>query len=158
ITLLPGLRALLTALPLAPMPARIEFSSEQIMLGGRPLQNVAADLHAVAKSWTVDRLDFRAPGTTRVDLSGIDAPAGPSSSFKGALDIESSDPDTLVAWLQGRSDIPYRSQKPLQLRGNVSVGPNHLAIDAMTAEIEGGAVTGWIAASNPPAGGRSRID
>ena len=32
------------------------------MLGGRPLQNFAADLHADAKSWTIDRLDFRAPG------------------------------------------------------------------------------------------------
>jgi hypothetical protein len=157
ITLLPGLRALLTALPQAPMPARIEFSSEQIMLGGRPLQTVAADLHADAKSWTIDRLNFRAPGATRVDLSGIDASAGPSSSFKGALDIESSDPDTLLAWLQGRSEIAYRSQKPLQLRGNVSVGPNRFAIDAMTAEIDGGAVTGRVAFSNPSGGG-SRID
>jgi hypothetical protein len=158
IRLLPGLRALLTALPQSPMAARIEFSSEQIMLGGRPLQNVAADLHTDAKSWTIDRLDFRAPGTTRVDLSGIDAPAGPSSSFKGALDIESSDPDTLVTWLQGRSEIAYRSQKPLQLRGNVSVGPNRFAIDAMTAEIDGGAVTGRVAVSSPSAGGGSRID
>ena len=121
--LLPGLRALMAALPQAPIPARIEFSSEQIMLGGRPLQNLAADLHADAKSWTIDRLDFRAPGATRVALSGTDAPPGPSGSFKGALDVESSDPDTLVAWLQGRSEITYRSQKPLRLRGNVSVGP-----------------------------------
>ena len=158
ILLLPGLRALMAALPQAPIPARVEFSSEQIMLGGRPLQNVAADLHADTKSWTIDRLDFRAPGATRVDLSGIDAPPGPSGSFKGAIDVESSDPDTLVTWLQGRSEITYRSQKPLQLRGNVSVGPNRFAIDAMTAEIDGGAVTGRVAFSNPSASGGSRID
>ena len=36
------------------------------MLGGRPVQNLAADLRADAKSWSIDRLDFRAPGTTRV--------------------------------------------------------------------------------------------
>ena len=65
--LLPGLRALMAAIPQPPIPAQIEFSSEQIMLGGRPLQNLAADLHADAKSWTIDRLDFRAPGATRVD-------------------------------------------------------------------------------------------
>ena len=140
IRLLPGLRALMAALPQAPIPARIEFSSEQIMLGGRPLQNLAADLHADAKSWTIDRLDFRAPGATRVDLSGVAAPPGSSGSFEGALGIELSDPDTLLAWLQGRSEITYRSQKPLQLRGNVSVGPSRFAIDAMTAEIDGGAV------------------
>jgi large subunit ribosomal protein L24 len=159
IRLVPRLHALLASLPQAPIPARIEFSSEQIMLGGRPLQNLAADLHGDAKSWTIDRLDFRAPGATRVDLSGIDAPPGPSGNFKGALDLESSDPDTLLMWLQGRSEIAYRSQKPLQLRGNVSVGPNRFAIDAMTAEIDGGAVTGQVAAStNASAGGGSRID
>jgi large subunit ribosomal protein L24 len=158
IRLLPGLRALMAALPQAPIPAHIEFSSEQIMLGGRPVQNVAADLHADAKSWTIDRLDFRAPGTTRVDLSGADLPPGPSGSFKGALDVESSDPDMLVAWLQGRSEITYRSQKPLQLRGKVSIGPNRFAIDAITAEIDGGAVTGRVAVSNPSASGGSRID
>jgi hypothetical protein len=158
IRLLPGLRALMAALPQAPIPAHIEFSSEQIMLGGRPVQNVAGVLYADAKSWAIDRLDFRAPGTTRVDLSGIDAPPGPSGSFKGALDVESSDPDTLVAWLQGRSEITYRSQKPLQLRGNVSIGPNRFAIDAMTAEIDGGAVTGRVAVSNASASGGSRID
>jgi uncharacterized protein involved in outer membrane biogenesis len=158
IRLLPGLHALLAALPQAPIPARIEFSSEQIMLGGRPLQNLAADLHGDAKSWTIDRLDFRAPGATNVDLSGIDAPPGPSGNFKGALDLESSDPDTLVMWLRGRNEIAYRSQKPLQLRGNVSVGSNGFAIDAMTAEIDGGAVTGRVAVSNASAGGGSRID
>nr|HEV8009596.1 AsmA family protein [Bradyrhizobium sp.] len=158
IRLLPGLRAVMAGLPQAPIPARIEFSAEQIMLGGRPLQNLAADLHADARSWTIDRLDFRAPGATRVDLSGAAAPLGPSGSFKGALGVESSDPDTLVAWLQGRGEITYRSQKPLQLRGNVSVGPNRFAIDAMTAEIDGGAITGRVAVSSPSAGGGSRID
>ena len=158
IRLLPGLRALIAALPPAPIPARIEFSSEQIMLGGRPLQNLAADLHADGKSWTIDRLDFRAPGATGIDLSGIAAPLNPSGSFKGALSLESSDPDTLVAWLQGRSEITYRSQKPLQLRGNVSVGPNRFAIDALNAEIDGDAVTGRVAISSPSAGGGSRVD
>ncbi len=157
IRLLPGLRALMAALPQAPIPARIEFSSEQVMLGGRPLQNLAADLHADARSWTLDRLDFRAPGATTVDLSDAVASLGPSGSFKGALSVESSDPDTLVMWLQGRSEIAYRSQKPLQLRGNVSVGPDRFAIDAMNAEIDGDAVTGRVAVSSPSAGG-SRVD
>ena len=50
--LLPGLRALMAAIPQAPIPAQIEFSAEQIMLGGRPLQNIAAELHGDAKSWS----------------------------------------------------------------------------------------------------------
>src|SRR5664279_6558174 len=160
--LLPGLRAFIAAIPLAPIPTQIEFSSEQIMLGGRPLQNLAADLHADARSdvrsWTIDRLDFRAPGATRVALSGTNLQPGPSGVFKGTLSVDSSDPDTLVAWLQGRSEVAYRTQKPLRLRGDVSVASDRVAIEAMKAEIDGGAVEGRVAVSNQTASGGSRFD
>ena len=53
-----------------------------------------------------------------------------------------------MAWLQGRSEITYRSQKPLRLRGNVSVAADRVAIDAMKAEIDGGAVEGRVSLSN----------
>ena len=99
--LLPGLRALMAAIPQAPIPTQIEFSAEQIMLGGRPLQNFAAELHADARSLIIDRLDFRAPGATRVTLSGANAQAGADGSFKGALSVDSSDPDTLVSVAAG---------------------------------------------------------
>ncbi len=157
VRLLPALRALLAAIPQAPIPAQIEFGTEQIMLGGRPLQAIAADLHADAKSWIVDRLDFRAPGASHISLSGTDMQPGPSGSFRGALDVESSDPDTLAAWLQGRSEASFHSQKPLRLRGTVSVAADRVAIDAMKAEIDGGAVEGEVALARPSAGG-SRFD
>ena len=155
--LLPGLRALMAAAPQPPIPTQIEFTSEQIMLGGRPLQNVAVDLHADASSFTVDRLDFRAPGATRVTLSGSNAPAAASGGFGGALSVDSADPDALVTWLQGRGEIVYRSQKPLRLRGDVTVAPGRVAIEAMKLEIDGGAVDGRVAVSLPSGGG-SRFD
>jgi AsmA-like C-terminal region/AsmA family len=155
--LLPGLRALMAAIPQAPIPAQIEFSAEQIMLGGRPVQNFAADLQSDAKSWTIGRLDFRAPGATHVGLS-TNAQADRSGNFTGALSVESSDPDTLVAWLQGRSEITYRSQKPLRLSGDVSVASGRVAIEAMKAEIDGGAVEGRVAVANLPASGGSRFE
>jgi AsmA-like C-terminal region len=156
--LLPGSRALMTGLPQLPIPAQIEFGSEQIMLGGRPLQNFSAELHTDAKSWSIDRLDLRAPGATHVGFIGSSAQAGPSGGFVGALSVDSSDPDALVAWLQGRSEVTYRGQKPLRLSGNVSVGADHIAIEAMKVELDGGAVEGRIAFSNPPAGGGARLD
>ncbi len=158
IRLLPALRAFTAAIPQLPIPAQIELSSEQIMLGGRPLQNLAADLRTDAKSWMIDRLDLRAPGATRVSLSGAEIQAAPSSSFKGALNVESSDPDALMAWLQGRSEVTHRSQKPLRLNGDVSVTSDSVAIDAMKAELDGGAVEGRIAVSNQAANGGSRFD
>ena len=156
--LLPGMRSLIAGIPQLPIATQIEFSAEQIMLGGRPLQNLAADLRADAKSWSVARLDFRAPGATTVSLSGANAQPGASEGFKGVLSVESSDPDTLVAWLQGRSEVTYRSQKPLSLHGNVVVAADRIAIEAMKAEIDGGAVEGRVAVSNVAAGGGSRIE
>ncbi len=150
---LPGLRALIAAAPEPPIPAQIELAAEQIMLGGRPLQSFAADFRTDAKSWSIDRLDFRAPGATRVSLSGSHAQPGASGSFKGALSVESSDPDALVMWLQGRSELTYRSQKPMRLRGDVDVAPHRVAIEAIKAEIDGGAVEGRIAISHDPVSG-----
>ena len=66
---LPALRALGTIVPHLPIPAQIELASEQVMLGGRPLQDIAAELHGDDKSWSLRRLEFRAPGATRVSLS-----------------------------------------------------------------------------------------
>jgi large subunit ribosomal protein L24 len=155
---LASLRALIAAAPEPPIPIQIELSAEQIMLGGRPLQNFAADVRTDARSWAIDRLDFRAPGATRLSLSGANAQLGQSSSFKGALSIESSDPDALAMWLQGRSELTYRSQKPMRLRGDVNVTAGRVALDAIKAEIDGGAVEGRIAVSHDNTAGGVSLD
>ena len=72
--------------------------------------------------------------------------------FKAALNIELADPDALMTWLQGRGDIGYRSQKPLRLRGDVTVAPDGFAIGAMKAEIDGGTVEGSVAVSHRQTG------
>ncbi|MET4386543.1 uncharacterized protein involved in outer membrane biogenesis [Bradyrhizobium sp. F1.4.3] len=153
--ILPALRAGLAAIPQAPIPAQIEFNSDQIMLGGRPLQNIAAELKTDGKSWTFQRLDLRAPGMTQLSLNGA-APG--SDSFSGRLSVESSDPDTLMAWLQGRSEVNRRSTRPLRLAGDLTIAANHLAIEKLKADIEGGAVEGRIAFAQTGANKGSRID
>jgi uncharacterized protein involved in outer membrane biogenesis len=155
VRLLPALRALITAMPHPPLPARIEFSAEQIMLGGRPLQNLVADVHGDAAAWSIDRLDLRAPGGTQIAFGGAAAQSG---NAKGTLTIDSSDPDVLITWLQGRGDVAYRSQKPLRLRGNVEVAQDHVSIDQLKAEIDGGAVEGRVALATSAAVGGSRFE
>lgn len=152
---LPALRAGLAAIPQAPIPAQIEFNADQIMLGGRPLQNIATELATDGRSWTFRRLELRAPGMTQLSLSGA-APG--ADSFSGRLSIESSDPDTLVAWLQGRSEVNRRSTRPLRLAGEVTIAANHFAIDRLKANIDGGAVEGRIAFVQAGASKGSRID
>jgi large subunit ribosomal protein L24 len=155
--LLPALRTLMADIALPPIPAQIEIGAEQIMLGGRPLQNLAAELRGDGRSWSIERLDFRGPGATRVSFSGNHA-AGQPGGVAGALSVESPDPDTLVAWLQGHGEVVYRSQKPLRLSGNVAIASDRIALDAMKAEIDGGAVEGRVALIGPSAGAGSRFD
>ena len=125
------------------------------MLGGRPLQNITAELTTDGRSWTFQRLDLRAPGMTQLALNGA-APG--SDSFSGRLSVESSDPDTLVAWLQGRSEVNRRSTRPLRLAGDVTIAANHFAIEKLKADIEGGTVEGRIAFVQTGANKGSRID
>jgi large subunit ribosomal protein L24 len=140
---LPAIRALMNALPPSPVPAKLELTAEQIVLGGRSLQNAEAELRTDAKSWMIDRLDVRAPGTTHVTLSGKTPDT--AGHFKGLLSIESSDPDAMIAWLQGRSELTYRSQSPFRLNGEVNASMTGVAIENVKCEIDGGALEGRIA-------------
>ena len=137
----PMLRRLMTEIPHPPLPVRIEASCDQIMLGGRPLQNLSAELRGDRTSWAIDRLDLRAPGSTMISF-GV-PPAG--GNFSGVLDVDSADPDALVVWLRGRGDVAYRGQKPLRLHGNIAVKPDGVSVDGLKAEIEGGTVAGKVA-------------
>lgn len=153
--ILPALRAGLAAIPQAPIQAQIEFNSDQIMLGGRPLQNITTELQTDGRTWTFQRLELRAPGMTQLSLHGATPGA---DSFSGRLNVESSDPDTLVAWLQGRNEVNHRSTRPLRLAGDVTIAANHLAIDKLKADIEGGAIEGRITFVQTGASKGSRID
>ena len=155
---LPALHALMSAAPHLPIPAQIELASEQVMLGGRPLQDVTAELQDDTRSWQVHRLEFRAPGATKVSLSEAGAKGATPDSFKAALNVESSDPEALLTWLQGRGETGYRSQKPLRLRGDVTVAPEGFSIDAMKADIDGGTLEGRIAVSHRQADRGVRLD
>ena len=155
---LPALRALASAIPHLPISAQMELAAEQVMLGGRPLQDVAAELHGDDKFWHVRKLEFRAPGATRVSLSEAIAKSGEPDRFKATFSVESSDPEALLTWMQGRGETAYRSQKPLRLRGDITVAPQGFAIDAMKADIEGGSVEGWVSVLHRQADRGSRID
>lgn len=153
--LLSGLRQVLDDLPRLPVASQITLSADQIMLGGRPVQTVTATLRGDAYSWRIDRMEARAPGTTRVSLSS-GAAAG-DDGFKGAVDLESAEPDVFAGWLRGSNDGAARNQKSLKLRGDVDSGSAYLNIDNLRAESDGSAVNGRIALVFPD-GALSRVE
>ncbi|MGJ4943400.1 AsmA-like C-terminal region-containing protein [Bradyrhizobium sp. HKCCYLS1011] len=154
---LPELREWLARLPTLPLPAEVQLSTEQITLAGRPVQDVTAKLHSEPTAWSLQQVDLRAPGATHLTFKTAIAATSATSGFSGALDLDSSDPDALVAWLQGRTETTYRSQRPLRLRGNVSVGPDRFALEGLKAEMESGAVEGRVALVTP-SGAPSRFE
>ncbi|WP_315834991.1 AsmA family protein [Bradyrhizobium prioriisuperbiae] len=143
--LLPGLRGLVSSVPTPPFATRLAVEADSVTLGGRPVQNIAAEFSGDADGWIIDQLQGRAPGATQVALAGRLAPG---TDFKGDLKVESTDPDGLVTWLRGRSDPSLRLQGPLRIAGNLSVAPDRIALDGIKATVEGDAIEGRLAVSD----------
>ena len=155
VQLLPALRALVMALPQPPLPTQIDVNAERLMLGGRPVQDLDLTLRAAAGAWSVDRLEVRAPGATNVSIRGAVAASDASGSFDGTLKLDSSDPGTFAAWLAGRSEPLSRNQKPLHVSGNVRFATDHVSVDGLQADVDGGRIAGRLlwAAHDASAGG-----
>ncbi|MEH2510215.1 hypothetical protein V1291_001569 [Nitrobacteraceae bacterium AZCC 1564] len=143
--LLPATRTLITALPPLPIATRIELSSEQIALGGRSIQNFAASIQAGPDAWTIDKLELQSTGNTRMSLSGVIKSLGEKASFAGPFTLRTSTAKTLADWLQGRAFVAYRSELPVGISGDLSIGKDRLSIGAMKADIDGSPLEGRVA-------------
>ncbi len=140
-----------------PLPAQIEISADNVMLGGNSVQTLRADVASDGNGWSLDNVEFRAPGSTQVRLGGkLAVSAG--ADYAGPVDISVGDPRVFFAWFDGRSDFAAMPVKPLRLRGDVTIGPDRLAIDNLNAEIDRRGFDGRLAyvfASNER---KSRLD
>ena len=159
VRVLPAMRALLSGIPPTPIATQIEFSSDQIMLGGRPLQDVAAELHGDGETWTVRRLEFRAPGTTKVSLSGARDAKRLARQFQGRAQLR--------VRRSGRADhagcraaaiSPIAAKNRCGCAATSALRQTGFAIDDMKAELDGGAVEGRVAVSHPQPGGGARVE
>lgn len=154
--LLQSLATSLGALPRPPMPVRADVSADSLTLGGRLLQGIGLDLRGDAGGWSIERLEFRAPGASRVALSGrLDQSGG--AGFKGTAGFDASDPDLMFAWLQGRSDVT-RPGRTLRGNGDITLAADRFAVDRLRLEMDGGTVEGRVAFAGAATGAKSRLD
>lgn len=153
IRLMSWLRGAAAEMPAVLIPMDIELSAEQIALGGRLVQNIAAELHADKNTWTVKKFEARAPGATQISAAGTISVA----AFTGPVAIDSADPVFFSSWLQGRSDIDYRAQKPIRARGNMTMAADRVGIDELNAEFDGGVIAGRVALTDLT-DGKTRLD
>ena len=125
------------------IPIQIGVGIDQVTLGGNNVQNLRGDITADATGWNLDRFEFRAPGFTQVKLNGHLAVGAAGVSFSGPAEINAGDPRLLAAWLQGRAE-PVKGDRlrPLNLRGDVTLASDRLAIEKLKAEFDRKTVAG----------------
>jgi uncharacterized protein involved in outer membrane biogenesis len=127
------------------IPIKIGIGIDAATLGGATLIGLHGDVRAEAGAWSVDTLEFRAPGATQVRASGSLKLAAGSTEFAGPASIDSADPKTLIAWLEGRLDAPRATIGALRVRGDVTLGAQRLAVEDLRAEFDRKTIEGRLA-------------
>ncbi|HWL31704.1 MAG TPA: AsmA-like C-terminal region-containing protein [Xanthobacteraceae bacterium] len=122
-------------------PVRLSLNVDALTLGGGTLQNVSSVLRSDGTTWALDKLEFRAPGFTQVKAGGrlylVDGGIG----FSGPTSVDSNDPKNLLAWIAGRPSAVAQF-KPWHAKGDVTLGPDRIAVAGLRTEFDRGVVEG----------------
>jgi len=138
-------------------PVQLALNVDAMTLGGATIQSVASDLRSDGATWTVDRLELRAPGFTQVKVDGRLYPLGNSLGFVGGVDVDSNDPKNLVAWLAGQS-IAAAQFKPWRAKGDVTFRADRIAVERLRTEIDRGVIEGSVSYTWPVGDRPARLD
>jgi large subunit ribosomal protein L24 len=141
-----------------PLAVKLTLSAETLTLAGAALQRVSGDASVNGGIWNVGHVEFRAPGSTQIRLSGRFDPASKGKAFEGPVKIDSGDPRALLAWLTDRVDPQAIAVAPFRLNGDIALGSDRIAIERFNAEIDRMAVVGGFAYSWASPGRPARLD
>ena len=138
-------------------PVKLALNVDAMTLGGATMQNVGSDLRSDGTTWTVDRLELRAPGFTQVKVDGRLYPLGKGLGFAGGASIDSNDPKNLMAWLAGRSTSTAQF-KPWHAKGDVTLRADRIAVERLRTEIDRGVVEGSLSYAWPAGDRPARVE
>ncbi len=125
-----------------PVSVKIGVGIDTVTLAGGSLIDLRADVVGADAGWSLDSLEFRAPGATAVRASGrLDLVPG-AAQFAGPASLDSADPKALIAWLEGRPQAPGAAIGALRARGEVTLGAARLAVERLDAEFDRKAIAG----------------
>jgi len=130
-------------------PIAVGIGIDQVTLGGSAVQNLRGDITSDNSGWNLERFEFRAPGYSRVRLSGHLAVDTNGVVFSGPAEIDANDPKMLAAWLEGQADkvkpLAPIDVAPISIRGDVTLGSEKIAIENLKAEFDRKVVAGRFA-------------
>jgi len=130
-----------------PIPGRLGIGIDALTLAGGQILAVRGDLKTDAAGWDLETLEFRAPGSAHVRVSGRIGFEPRGLSFSGPAALDAADARTLFAWLDGGPEGTLRQVGSLRLSGEVQVEPGRLAIERLKADVDRHAMTGRLAYS-----------
>ncbi len=151
------LRAAIAAMPPPPMPASVTLGVDAVTLGGRPIQDVALALRGSGTDWRIETFEARIPGATRVTLKDGAIASGSDPRLTGAVSLDSADPDVLLGWLRGQSDLTWRAQQAVQATAQLEVTPRMLALSPFNIRLASGPLSGRVSLSESDQG-RTKLD
>ena len=141
------------------IPVSLAVSIDAVTIGGAVLQAFGSDLRSDGAAWRLDRLDFRAPGFTKVSVSGRLDPSAKGIGFAGSASVDANDPKALIAWLAGQPVAAGQVLlKPWQLRGDVTLSTDGIAVEQLRSEFDRGVVEGKLAYAWPAAGQPAKLN
>ena len=141
------------------MPMQLGLGIDLVTLGRNSIQNLRGDINSSADGWSLDRVEFRAPGMTQVRVSGRLAVGANSVAFTGPAEIEASDPKVLAAWLESRGESQQGGDlRPMSLRGDLILSSEKIAVDRLNLEFNRQPLTGRFAYFLPSGNRPARID
>ncbi len=127
------------------VPVKIGIGVDSVTLGGAFLTALRGDIVTEGDDWSLDNVEFRAPGATQVRASGRLAVAAGTIEFAGPASVDSADPKLLIAWLEGRQEATRAPIGALRARGDVTLGAQRLAVERLKAEVDRKAIEGRLA-------------
>src|SRR5262249_40946549 len=87
-------------------PVQLAVKVDAMTVGGGTVQSIGTELRSDGNTWTVDKLEFRAPGFTHLKVDGRLFALGKGLGFVGGAAIDSQDPRNLLTWLTGSAASP----------------------------------------------------
>lgn len=137
-----------------PLPVAVGVKVDALTIGGTAIQSLHGNIRFDDRGWSLDGVDFRAPGFTEVKVSGRLTGAEHGLAFTGPASLESDDLKTLMGWVEGRGETPAGATEPLTAQGVVTLASGRFAVEGLTATLDQESVQGrlaytWAAQNHP---------